>query len=60
MLLLPIATVVVCIVVSIDGLRLETGDGIELLKSGRSPTGQRRKDRTLDLGDFRILNGQAL
>lgn len=51
-----LGTVVVGIIVSIDGLRLESGNGIELLDRRSSKSGQSSEDRTLDFRDFRILD----
>merc|ERR1712176_648736 len=49
-------TVVVSIVVCIDGLSLQPGDSVELLDGGSSQSGQSSEYCTFDLGDLSILD----
>ena len=51
-----LGTVVVSIIVGINGLGLEAGNGIEFLNRGSTETGKCTEDRTLNLRNFRILN----
>ena len=43
--------------VRIDGLRLETGNRVELLDRRRAKPRQRAEDSALDLGHLSVLNG---
>jgi len=52
-----LATVVVSVIVSIDGLGLEAGDGVELLDGGGTEPGQSTEHGTLDLSDLSVLDG---
>ena len=45
------------IIVGIDGLGLEAGDGIELLDGGGTELGQLTEDDTLDFRDLSVLDG---
>merc|ERR1719440_1463326 len=49
--------VMVRIVVRIDGLRLEAGNGVELLDRSSTEPRERAEDRALDLGHLRVLHG---
>merc|ERR1719238_1981748 len=51
-----LCTIVVRVVISIDGLRLQPRYGIELLDSRSTQARERTENRTFDLGDFRVLN----
>merc|ERR1719199_2022565 len=51
-----LSTIVMGIVVRIDGLRLEASDGIELLDCGSAKACEGAEDRTLDLGHLSILH----
>merc|ERR1719158_1136376 len=52
-----LGAVVVSIIVGVDGLRLETGNGIELLDGRGAKTGQGTEHSALDFRNFRILDG---
>mmetsp|Transcript_66431 Transcript_66431/g.192510 ORF Transcript_66431/g.192510 Transcript_66431/m.192510 type:complete len:237 (+) Transcript_66431:2-712(+) len=52
-----LCAVMVRIVVRVDGLRLEPGDGIELLDRRRAEAGQGAEHGALDLGDLGVLHG---
>merc|ERR1719223_1447037 len=52
-----LGTVVVSIIVRIDGLCLEAGDGVELLDCCGTQTSQCPEDSSLDLGNLSILDG---
>jgi len=49
--------VVVSVIVSIDGLGLEPGDGIELFDGGSSEPGEGTEHGTLDLSNLSVLDG---
>merc|ERR1719321_1658623 len=48
--------VVVCIVVGIDGLRLQACDSIKLLNGSRTQTRQCSEHGALNFSDFRVLH----
>merc|ERR1719262_1299562 len=48
--------VMVGIVVSVNGLRLETRDGIKLLDRGRPEAGEGTENGPLDFGNLRVLH----
>merc|ERR1719310_301647 len=50
-------TVVVGIIVGVDGLSLQACDGVKLLDGRGTQAGQRPEDRALDLSHLRILDG---
>ena len=52
-----LGAVVVCIVVRINGLRLEACDRVELLDSRSAKPRERTKNRTLDLRNLCVLDG---
>merc|ERR1719449_384329 len=52
-----LGAVVVSIIVGVDGLRLETGNGIELLDGSSTKTGKGTEHSALDLRNFRVLDG---
>merc|ERR1719387_1791156 len=52
-----LCTIVVRVIVGIDGLRLETRNGIELLDRGSTEPRQRPENSTLDLCHLCVLHG---
>merc|ERR1719453_2076456 len=52
-----LCTIVVRIIVCINGLSLKTGDGIELLDCGCAKTSQGTEHRTLDFSHLCVFNG---
>ncbi len=51
-----LSTVVVSVIVRVDGLRFQTSDGVELLDGSSTQAGQSTKDGTLDFSDFRVFD----
>merc|ERR1719263_1639131 len=52
-----LGTIVVCIIVSIDRLSFEPGNGVELLDCGRTETSESPEHGSLNFSDLSILNG---
>ena len=52
-----LSTVVVSVIIRIDGLRFQTSDGVELLNGRSTQTGQCTEDGTLDFSNFRVFDG---
>ena len=52
-----LGAVVVSVIVRVDGLRFQAGDGVELLDGRRTQAGQGTEHSPLDFSDFGVLDG---